>query len=1426
MLRRSMSLRYAATITLIAGIMLLIASPMHGQSVATVAAPPPCDDHGTTYIVNLDEATPGMLSYQGTSSCVSNGTASIMIVKDPDLPHAVVPLGEWNYLVSVHSPTPATITLNAMCGNTVKCQSKVTYAVSQTMVSSSSSAPLPFSSQSLSSSESVLPGPTYPLCSHASKVRTCPVDGVLADSFPMDMQDSSCAYTTTISLEPHVGTVTLALSGLFYTYTPPSTPTVGDVTSLAYTVQCNGATVCADVVSVVLGPASGTTPPPGPPSTLPSCSHNSTVNNFLIGAVYFRELPLDLQDTKCAYKATIDDPSVGTAVATEPSDPTSYIYSTSPGTAPQDTSIPYTISCNGVNVCQGSVRIHLTLDTPTCPTSVSVFIVPPGSSLQGTVNSGSVCNTGAIPLAVVRTAVPGFTLHANGSFVFQAPDTEADVVVMVVMECSGVVLCQTKVVFAVSASTVAPPPTPTTAPIEACPKSFLYEVPTGESISGALDAVPSSLCNSTTYQLVNRSSDVKGNLSLNLLGQFLYTAPSLQRVDYVVVDVFCGKVFLCRTKLEFVAYTPVPTPSPTSSPLPPCANVYYYQTTPGVLIRSSLNNVPGQDLCAHGRYFKLNDAPQAGTLELALAGDFLFHPPTQEGQLSFTFTMYCLGQPFCTGTAYLLVSNEWTLGPTPTPSPSEPEGDTNITNKQITCRGTCNTKAWKTYPNTKVWDITPDTGYTRMDGRPVDGVTVTWRNSSLVVLAYSLIGNLGARFPTFELITTTPKAYMEPTDFADSVAAGSLSFEMSCLANQGRTGMGEDVWKWTNLSLASGTGSVGAYYSSGKSWYQKFGGKHVNCDTFTDPCTYAPLLTPASYMNSSLGFWTIDVKDCDVTWTGMFPFSSMKRMVKHDGSPVWTFAGRLQLESTLYSEAVQASSWLEPGQFDANYSAHNILINLNQFVTVTKWGVQKSLISVDAELFTYVDNETHDQAFGINMLVYPFVDSYMTTSYARDRHVRGFKWISQDWMSPSSEQCPTCTGSKTKCAAPLEGADVSYTGPNFPEGDCPNGEGRVHLFKGPAMMRGECPDNKMHVFNQYGFSPTQNCYTTYQNVTLRGIVPGSSGLNETLARAFNYEGTMQLILLMDDHSYVRVNLRLSMYVSRLSKDAHHIEGGISACRSGSYWPVLDPLGFSLASNPFPLSGAAVKPLCIDDLSSSYGPSDWALFTLNMPGVKPGEVTVRSVYVLHNNSRIYLIYKDPIDGALTIPSSGVDGAWWQYKYPFLAFRDLAAHVKNNSITYSRQMETSAAAANVVYAFTFIPGSLNVDTNIEVVVDALTQSDGMAASTVEFRRVLHVDPLLTQLSRQGPPPEDLSSQRGQDKTDLYAIGATAGVAAALVVTVIFFILADNSRPLPKWVPRGKLIKETVLSVLPAGLRGKKKPKRVVHKDMYDAMRSGRY
>lgn len=66
---------------------------------------------------------------------------------------------------------------------------------------------------------------------------------------------------------------------------------------------------------------------------------------------------------------------------------------------------------------------------------------------------------------------------------------------------------------------------------------------------------------------------------------------------------------------------------------------------------------------------------------------------------------------------------------------------------------------------------------------------------------------------------------------------------------------------------------------------------------------------------------------------------------------------------------------------------------------------------------------------------------------------------------------------------------------------------------------------------------------------------------------------------------------------------------------------------------------------------------------------------------------------------------------------------------------------------------------------------------------FRKLINIDPQLTQRSRLGPKPVPSRDSRNENTGDLYAIGAVAGVTVAIIVVAIFYMIADNKRPLPK-------------------------------------------
>ncbi|EPY27324.1 hypothetical protein STCU_05808 [Strigomonas culicis] len=1237
------------------------------------------------------------------------------------------------------------------------------------------------------------------------------------------------------------------VQGWTYLFVAPTLSATASAQQYHFTVRAlsNGAEVCQATIyyTVTASDSSASSTAVAYPSTC-----GTTTNATYAPAVtYLGTLPFDGTSVTCAnnnYEVKLTQPSIGSAF---PFGAFTYLYAAPAMTEDATTVLPYTVYCTatGAEVCSSYVTITIHEESPACANSQLPIVVPPGSTTSGTFALGNTCS-GDVTWAFRQADAAGtLTMGPGLAYTFAAPASEQDSLYTIRYYCDQAPLCDVAVAFLVTdattttstTSTTATPDSSTTststtstttttaAPLETCGTSFLFEVPTGQSLRGSINVSLASShpsCQVVTYGLLRNASILQGTLSINLIGDFLYQAPSTETVEIAIAQVSCVTTPVCQATVTFVSYftettstqAPVTTTS-TAVPVQACASVYYYTAVAGVALSSSLNGMPGQDPCAFGRYFFVNTLPQAGTLDLLPNGDFSYIAPTTEGQYDFKFSMMCLNKVYCVGYAYFMVSHEATT----TSSPDESNTST-ITNPQITCQGSCTTQPWLTYPNYALWDNSASAGYTRKDGNAVDGVSASWSNHSLVLTVYSLIGNLGVRFPTFEAVTSSSGTYFESSDFASTVAVTSPGFEMSCLNGQGRVGMGEDVWKWSTLNVSTGTGTPGTYYALGSSWYQKFGGKHNKCDTFVNSCLYAPLLTPSN-KTGSVGKWSIDINDCDATWTGVFPHASLSDVKRANGTSVFEFVGENQIKGTLLSEAVRASSWVAPGRFQSEYEAHDIVIDMEEFVYSTKDDSVKSLFSVDVEFFTARDDSTSDRTFGINLLVYPYVTSSMKSSYAADRHFVGFKWVEQAWEAPSSALCPTCTGTGTHCFVDGDSTEASFTG-DFPTGNCSDSTARVVLSKGPSFSSATCASNDMHVYNTSGFSAPRSCKTSYQNITLRGTVPGSGKLTEALSRQFYYGGVIRLQLLTNEGMTHDLTLNMSMYVSRLSLNAATVTGGLNSCRSGPYWPVLDPLGTSLPDTPLDLSLSTATYLCVDDLSTTFGPSDWALFTVNLPGVSASDVTLNEVYCKINGTRVYLLYRNST-GSFAVPPSSA-GKWWAYEYPFLAFRDLTARALNNNLTASAQMSSSSVLSNVVRAFTFIPGAISLDGEVEVTVEATVVQDGVTTRTT-FRHMVSTDPQLTYLSREGPAAET-STDTSALTEGFYALGVTVGIVAVVIIAAVFFMLADNNRPLPKWVPRGKLVKETVLSVLPPGMRKKKQEKLATHKDMYDAMGSGKY
>jgi len=897
------------------------------------------------------------------------------------------------------------------------------------------------------------------------------------------------------------------------------------------------------------------------------------------------------------------------------------------------------------------------------------------------------------------------------------------------------------------------------------------------------------------------------NLNINSRGDYLYASPPVQMAEMYVVTVSCFNTPQCVVNVYVsvaVRLTSPPSPSPvTPAPTPAqteCPHVYWFSVGRNTTMSDSLRNAAGQIPCGVGRTYAVtrNPNPLIGSLYLTPIGDFRYTSLVNVDTWDdFGFSMFCQGVLTCKGTAYMMISNaiatappvqsyapSYTYAPGGTSAPGTPTNVIVTPMPGLTCTGTCNTDVWRAVPsNPSVWDTTPGASSPRADQKPLNGIEASWVAGGLVIKAYSRVGNVGMRFPTFEDVQVLLGEAFTGLEQRQRVSQTSVPFDLNCLDLQSTsTGLAADVWKVT--SAINGSGSIGPNYASLNSWYQKFGGKHINCDTFYDACKYAPLLTPLRNQDPNTGgVWSVFINSCDVTWTGTFSFSALRAMRKADGTSVWSMADRRVLQSSIASEAVKPASWTSiSAGVSANIARRNMILVLQPKVKVTLDDANAKLFSVDAEYFEYTDAASGDRAFGLNILFYPHVDASATSSYAPDRHVTGWRWASQVWQHPDPFQCPTCAGTDLSCYS-ADTTDVSYTSDIFFGGDCSNPV--VTLFKGPPFTVADCPANQMHVMNRAGFGPPQFCRTSFQNITLRGIAVGS-GPSLNMTGTFSFEGKVTLQLLLDNGAQPTIDLELGMIVGFASVEGIY-NGGSDVCRAGLYWPVLDPLGTSTPDVPHPLSFQDPVELCSDRLDRTFGPQGWALMTYDISepsGQIPyTRVQVESIFVSFPGSpNIYLLRTDATTNLATTTLPPMENAvWWYRDYPFFNFRDLSARLPN---------QTFPVAANVApitgqdYAFAFTPGALGIATELTVTATfrVLPLNSSQNTNRVTYNRVLRLDPSLTALVRFGPP-QLVVADTGSTGTSSSSVVAMVAAGVLVVALIIAFAIevADANNPL---------------------------------------------
>ena len=1058
-------------------------------------------------------------------------------------------------------------------------------------------------------------------------------------------------------------------------------------------------------------------------------------------------------------------------------------------------------------------------DHPQCSISPFPQMVMTGQLLPFTITPPEFASCADATISVDAPPTEGTLMAVGTSLLYQAPAYESDDVASLVVKCPSTgASCELLVGFLVSAPPTTTPAAPTTAgpsttpgptttteaPLPQCPAGLDVNatVPLNSVFTTSLPAKLDGCSGITTYRA--DSANAKGRLYVNLVGSVLIVGSQFETLENFAIVASCDAVKTCSIPVRVVSFKQLTAP-PTSTVAPgpaACPNIYYYEAPIGAVLSSSLRDMPGQPSCAFGRAFSLISAPKAGTLALSLNGDFTYAPPNSEGWAEFAFELNCMGAVSCIGVGRLLVTKGTGIIPvSTTPAPTGPSTPF-VSDGYTTCSGSCNENAWKVLSGAALtWDSDPaaaTAGLTtpRGDRQPLGGVGVDFINGSLVLKGYAQVGSLAARFLTFEPVT----------DFTAGKDAGLASFSGECLANQPQIGFAEEVWKWQ--SLANKTGHVGIRYNSGSSYYHKFGGKHIGCDTFAaNPCRYAPMLSPNKL------HWRVDVSSCDVTWTGTFNVSALTNLRNSRGEKVFYYTSSKDVEGVVYSQGTTAKSWLEPAQGAiSNTVPHQLSMTFDTAVAVAK-SEPASPFTLDAQYYEYTE-ANGDKAFGINLLFFSLMTPAGKT-FTADRHVKGFRYLKADWRGPNRASCPTCTGAETLCTLPTAAAESAFTG-NFSHGTCANGAGVVTLKKGPAFAGHECEGYTITTqpTGRVGFSAPANCVNSFQNLTLRGVAAGSRGT----ATPISFEGTISLQLLLDNGARPIVNLDLSAYVARVAIGPA-LRGALEVCRSTPYWPVYDPLGDSLPDAPHRLwkksavaaAASENQVLCLDKNDMRFGPTSWAVLSLNAPGLNPAAtLTVESIFVTipSEPNPVYLMYRDPATGLYGEPSAAAvkGGTFWKRTHPFLNFRFI-----NNASKMSRAPDVTVPASTT-FGFAFTPGAYNVDSSMVVtaVVRATTRNaDGTTTEgAATFRRTIFLDPLLSALTRYGPITVSASASEADEASITYELAVAAAVTIGIIFAGLMVISADEDRKLPKWMPRATIIRD--IPVLGGVVVGKKKKK----------------
>ncbi|RNF11390.1 hypothetical protein TraAM80_01007 [Trypanosoma rangeli] len=794
--------------------------------------------------------------------------------------------------------------------------------------------------------------------------------------------------------------------------------------------------------------------------------------------------------------------------------------------------------------------------------------------------------------------------------------------------CNEVASC-----FNIQASfTVVKPSLPPTENPPNCSLAYGFRVFFSQNVSLTITPHKEDACPAGQKAVFTLVSPPKYNAEAfqldNNTGKFYYAAPTVQWVtsDVFVFVISCAVDTdgtshpLCTGLAKIIVTSP---PSPTPPPPPPpakeveCPGNFVFNYEMGNESKTAPNTYNlfleagrGENVsfCPGGIYTKAELRTKTSTGNLVgfnnTSGVFQYVSSSKSVD-HFDFALTCATGRVCNGSA--------TLQPRKNPTPSPEYPSTVYDLGHIVCRGTCDASAWRSSPRYPgLFDVTdwPQKGRShvtpRRDGKSPDDMDFELRmeGNALLLRAYTIIGNMAARFVTFTPVGDSKSALLTSAYVPDGA---HVSFNASCLDQQARSGVASDIWTWDDASETEGGTTLRGHlntvtdaYKSGENYFQKFGGKHRDCDVYrSDPCKYAPMLTPASTTGVSIANdanaegvidWKLYVNNCEATWVGNVSLNRL-RMLRNSttNEPLFKAVNKSLLVGTIYTQVVKPASWVPPYKGILSMQrAYTVRISIDDsvgtevevFQVKSSAGVQAEVatktnkvenisriqsklssvvelpgsenglfqgsfnVSIDVRFAAAKDPITGERLYGYALLIYPYQLNYSHIKYsvpmlvhlnATQLRATEVQLLNASWTTPNLHDCAQCTGKAVTCAGTGSGLNL----------DC------------DPVIRFE-PAGNVSLFHESGL--TSESEGQFLNISLIARVVGSG---TALSATGHPEGSFALRLRFPDSETIVVHVKQLAYITGVNTITHY-----ALCRSSAYWPVPDVLGGSVPANPF------------------------------------------------------------------------------------------------------------------------------------------------------------------------------------------------------------------------------------------------------------------